>query len=145
MTKQFIWNTKLFYLIFWIHLYSVRLALKVGNLFPKKHSRCPHVFIQEFYSKIHAISISIPQFTTIFWGTRIVVTPNLITNVLHVPKVACSDYPSHPHLRSISQDELASHFCERPMLQGDALNFTTHEFAKALRILNMVMTFVLNP
>ena len=71
-------------------------------------------------------------------------TPNLITNVLHVPKVACPNYPSHPCLLSIFWYELASHFCERPMLWDDALNFTTHEFAKDLRILNMVMTFVLN-
>ena len=55
------------------------------------------------------------------------------------------NYPSHPHLRSISQDELASRFCERPMIWGDTLNFTTHDFAKSPRILNMVMTFVLTP
>ena len=28
---------------------------------------------------------------------------------------------------------------------GDLLNFTTHDFAKGRRILNMVMTFVLTP
>ena len=31
------------------------------------------------------------------------------------------------------------------MLWGDLLNFTTHDFAKGPRILNMVMTYVLTP
>ena len=49
--------------------------------------RCPIVFIQEFYSNIHGIDTSVPQFATTFRGTRIVVTPNLIPEVLHVPRV----------------------------------------------------------
>jgi len=44
----------------------------------KKAFRCPGMFIQEFYSNIYAINTSIPQFTTIFRGTRIVVTSELI-------------------------------------------------------------------
>ena len=28
--------------------------------------RCPDVFIQEFYSNMHAIGTSVPRFTTIF-------------------------------------------------------------------------------
>ena len=31
------------------------------------------------------------------------------------------------------------------MLWGETLNFTTHDFAKGSRILNMMMTFVLTP
>ena len=56
--------------------------------------RCPVVFIQEFYSNIHGIDTSVPQFATTFRGTRIVVTPDLIFEVLHVPRVAHLDYPS---------------------------------------------------
>ena len=63
----------------------------------------------------------------------------------HVPRVAHPDYPSHPHLRNIPRDELASLFCEKAMVWGDTLNFSTIEFAKGPRILNMVMTFVLTP
>ena len=68
----------------------------------EKPSRCPGMFIQEFYSNIHAIDTSIPQFNTIFRGARIVVTLELIFKVLHVHRVACPDYPSHPCLCFIS-------------------------------------------
>ena len=84
--------------------------------------------IKESYSNIHAINISIPQFTMVFKGTCIVLTSKLISNVLCVPRVAHSDYPSAPHFHSISQDELASHFCEKPILWGNTLNCTTHDF-----------------
>ena len=51
---------------------------------------------------MHSINTSVPQFTTVFRGTRIVVTPNFITEVLHIPRVDHPDYPSHPRLTSIS-------------------------------------------
>ena len=54
--------------------------------------RCPIMFIQEFYSNIHGIDTSVPRFATTFWGTCIVVTPNLISKVLHVPWVLHLDY-----------------------------------------------------
>ena len=60
------------------------------------------MFIQEFYLNIHAIDTSIPQFTTVFRGTHIIVTPELISEVLYIPRVVHLDYPSHPHLCSIS-------------------------------------------
>ena len=44
----------------------------------EKPSRCPDVFIQEFYSNMHAIDTSIPPFSTVLCGTCIVVTPNFI-------------------------------------------------------------------
>ena len=81
------------------------------------------MFIQEFYSNIHVIDISIFRFTMVFWGTRIVVTSKLIFEVLCVPRVA--------------------HFYEKAKVRGDTLNFSTNEFAKGPRILNMVMAFVL--
>ena len=65
---------------------------------------------------MHAIDTSVPQFTTIFHGTRIVVTSDFISKVLCVPRVDRPDYPSHPRLSSISRDELASFFCEKAML-----------------------------
>ena len=78
---------------------------------------------------MHAIDISIPWFTTVFRGTRIIVTPKLISKVLRVPRVDHPDYPSHEHLSSISKDELASLFCEKAMLWGGTLNFSTTKFA----------------
>ena len=53
--------------------------------------RCPIVFIQEFYSNMHGINTSVPQFTTVLRGTRIVVTPDLISEILHVSRVAHLD------------------------------------------------------
>ena len=64
--------------------------------------RCPNMFIQEFYSNMHAIDTSIPRFTTIFRGTHIIVTLEFISEVLHVPRVDCPDYPSHRPLSSVS-------------------------------------------
>ena len=111
----------------------------------EKPLRCPGVFIQEFYSNIHAIDTFVPQFITVFKGTHIVVTLELISKVLHVPKVVRPNYPSHPRLHSISRDELTTRFCEMAMVWGGLQNFTTHDFAKGPRILNMVMTFDLTP
>ena len=92
---------------------------------------------------MHAIDNSVPRFTTVFLGTHIVVTTKLIFEVLCVPRVDHPDYPSHRHLSSISRDELASLFCENAMLWWATLNFSTTEFAKGPRILNMVMIFVI--
>ena len=103
------------------------------------------MYIQEFYSNMHAIKSFVPRFITVSQGTHIIVTPEFIFEVLHVPRVDCPDYPSHRHLGFVSRDEMASLFCERAMMWGDTLNFSTTEFAKGPQILNMMMTFVLTP
>ena len=103
------------------------------------------MFIQEFYSNKHAIDISMPQFATTFRGTHIVVTPDLIPEVLHVSKVAHPDYPSYKRLRMVFRDELISHFCEKPSFWGGFLNTPCSGFAKSPCFLNMVMTFTLTP
>ena len=64
---------------------------------------CPTVIIQEFYSNMHSFDTSIPRFVTQVRGTHIVVTPKIIFNVLHVPRVLHPDYPSCPHLRTVSK------------------------------------------
>ena len=80
-----------------------------------------------------------------FWGTRIVVTLDLISKVLYVPKVAHLDYLGCDRLQTMSRDELLSHFCETPSIWGGKQNTLCSGFAKGLRFLNMVMTFVLTP
>ena len=60
----------------------------------KRPMRCPIVFIHEFDSNIHGIDTSVPRFATTFQGTRIVVTPDLISKVLHIPRVTHPNYPS---------------------------------------------------
>ena len=104
----------------------------------------PFVIIQEFYSNMHRFDYSVPQFITCIRGTCIVVTLDLISEVLHVPRVEFADYPSCEHLRSVSKDELSSHFCETPSSWGDRQNTPCSGFAKGLRFLNMVVTFVLH-
>ena len=106
---------------------------------------CPLVLIQEFYSNKHGIDHLVPLFFTRVRGTRIPVTPQLIADVLHVPKIEFPNYPSCEHLRTVSKDELMSSFCERPTSWGERLFTPCWPFAKGPRFMNMVMTFVLHP
>ena len=76
------------------------------------------MFIQEFYSNIHGINTSVPRFTMIFRSTRIVVTPYLISKVLHGLRVAHPNYLSCQRLRTVSKDELLSHFYKTPFTWG---------------------------
>ena len=48
-----------------------------------------------------------------------VVTPDLISEVLHIPRVEFVNYLGCEHLRTVSKDELASHFCETPSSWGN--------------------------
>ena len=73
---------------------------------------CPSVIIQEFYSNMHEIDTSVPHFFSCIRGTHIVVTPKIVTEVLHVPRVVHPDNPSCECLRTVSKDELLSRFCE---------------------------------
>ena len=74
----------------------------------------PSVLIQEFDSNIHGLDSSIPLFHTRIRGTRIIVTPQLVADELHVPRVEHPDYPGCEHLRTVSKDEMIFAFCERP-------------------------------
>ena len=76
---------------------------------------CPLVLIQEFYFNMHRIDHSVPFFFTRVRGTRIPVTPQLIADVLRVPRVEFLDNPSCKHLRTVSKDKLKSVFCEHPL------------------------------
>ena len=75
---------------------------------------CPTVLVLEFYSNMHGFDFSVPLFSTRVRGTRIVVTPQLVANVLHVPRLEHPDYPGCERLRTVSKDEMISAFCERP-------------------------------
>jgi len=43
---------------------------------------------------MHSIDTFVPQFTTELRGTRIIVTPDLVSEILHIPRVAHPDYPT---------------------------------------------------
>ena len=77
------------------------------------------------------------------WGTCIIVTPDLISEVLHVPRVAHLDYLDSDHLRIVSRDELLSHFCETPSSWGGKQKTPCSGFVKGSRFLNMVMACTL--
>ena len=75
---------------------------------------CPLVLIQEFYSNMHGINFSVPLFFTLVRGTHISITPQLVADVLRVPRIEFPDYPSCKRLRTVSRDKLMSSFCEHP-------------------------------
>ena len=85
----------------WVPLYGILVS-------------CPSVMIQEFYSNMHGFDHLVPHFVTHVQGTCIVVTPDIVSEVLHVPRVAHLDYPVCDHLRTVSKDKLSSLFYETP-------------------------------
>ena len=94
---------------------------------------------------MHRFDTSVPHFFSQVRGTRIVVTPNIVSKVLHIPRIAYLDYPSCDRLRIVSKDELSSLFYETLSSWGDRQNTPYSNFAKGPRFLNMVMTFILHP
>ena len=68
---------------------------------------------------MHGFDYSIPQFVTRFRGIRMVVTPGIVSEVLHIPRVTYLDYPSCERLWTVSKDELSSLFCETTSSWGD--------------------------
>ena len=75
---------------------------------------CLLVRFQEFYSNMHRIDRLVPLFFTRIRSTPIPVTPQLVVDVLRVPRIEFPDYPGCERLRTVSRDELMSTFCERP-------------------------------
>ena len=59
---------------------------------------------------MHGIDRLVPLFFTRVRGTRIPATPQLVADVLRVPRIEFSDYPSCERLRTVSRDELMSSF-----------------------------------
>ena len=65
------------------------------------------------------IYFSVPHFRNCVRGTCITVTPQIVADVLRVPKVEFPDYPGCERLRTVSKDELKSAFCEHPFDWGE--------------------------
>ena len=81
-----------------------------------KPVRCPIMFVQQFYFNLHDIDTNVRWFATRFRGTRIVVTPDLVAEVLCDPKVSHPDHPSCDRLQTVSWDMFISHFYETPSI-----------------------------
>ena len=94
---------------------------------------------------MHGFDFLVSQFFTHIRGTHIVVTLDIVFDVLHVPRVAHPNYPSFDRLRTVSNDKLIFAFCEHPSDLGDHQFTPCSTFAKGPRFMNMVMTFVLHP
>ena len=94
---------------------------------------------------MHGFDYSIPHFITRVQGTRIAITPQIVADVLRVPRVEFPDYPGCDHLKTVSKDELISAFCKYPSKWGERQFTYCSGFAKGPQFLNMVMIFVLHP
>ena len=69
---------------------------------------------------MHGFDYSVPHFITSVRGTSIVVTLQIIADVLRVPRVEFLDYLGCDRLRTVSKDELISAFCECPSDWGES-------------------------
>ena len=94
---------------------------------------------------MHEINTFVPHFFSHVRGMRIVVTLEIVSEVLHVPRVVHLDYRGCDRLRTVSKNKLSSLFCETPSSWGNRQNTHCSGFAKGSRFLNMVMPFVLYP
>ena len=94
---------------------------------------------------MHGLDTSVPLFHTRIRGTHIVVTPDIVSEVLYVLKVEHPNYLDCKHMRTVSKDKMIFAFCERPSDWGDRQFTPCLTFAKGPRFMNMVMTFVLHP
>ena len=81
---------------------------------------------------MHGIDSSVPLFHTRVRGTCIYVTPQLVADVLYVPRVEHPDYPKCDHLRTVSKDKMISAFCERLSDWGD------HQFTHVRLLLKVL-------
>ena len=77
------------------------------------------VLIQEFYSNMHRFDLLVPLFITRVRGMRIVVTSELVSDVLYVLRVEHLDYLGCKRLKTVSKDEMISAFYEHPSDWGD--------------------------
>ena len=68
---------------------------------------------------MHGFDYSVPHFVSRVRGTCIVVTSNVVSDVLHVPKVVHPNCLGSERLKTVSKDELISAFCERRSDWGD--------------------------
>jgi len=63
---------------------------------------------------MHRFDYAVPFFVTRVRGTCIVVTPDIVSDVLHVLRVKHPNYHGCDRLRTVSKDELISSFYGRP-------------------------------
>ena len=77
---------------------------------------CPSVLIQEFYSNMYGFDFLVPLFSTRIRGTHIIVTPQLVVDVLYVPRIKHPDYPDCERVRTVSKNEMISVSVSAPQI-----------------------------
>ena len=82
---------------------------------------------------MHEIDRSVPLFFTRVRGTRIPVTPQLVADVLRIPRIEFPNYPGCERLRTVSTNELMFAFCECPTTWGEHL---LHHVDLSLKVLD---------
>ena len=140
----FIRNVKSFCQIFLTLTYLLSSTLGVRSYYVAPRSRALLSSYRSF-TPICTNLYSTSLFITLVRDVCMVVTPAIVAEVLHVPRVAHLDYPSSECLKTVSKDVLVPLFCETPSSWGDCQNTPCSAFDKGLRFLNMVMIFVLHP
>ena len=138
--EAFIQNAKSFWVILLTLTFPLSFTVRNESLFVTSPS-----FVLSCYFNMHGIDRFVPHFVTRVLGISIPITPQLVADVLRVPRIDFFDYPSCERLRIVSKDELMSSFCERPLAWGECQFTYCSGFAKGPQFLNMVMTFVLYP
>ena len=115
----FIWNAKSSYRIFLILTFPFSSTAGVGSHFVASRSLVPRWSYRSFTLTCTDLIILYLIFFTCVRGTCIVVTSDLISEVLHVPRGTHPDYPRCDRLRTVSKDELSSLFYETPSSWGN--------------------------
>ena len=68
---------------------------------------------------MHGFDFLVSLFHTRIQGMLIVVTPELVSDVLRVSRVEFPNYLGCERLRTVSKDEMISAFCDRPSNWGN--------------------------
>ena len=82
---------------------------------------------------MHGLDSSIPLFHTRVRGTHIIVTLELVFDVLRVPRVEYPDYPGCECLRIVSKYEMIFTFCEHPLI---GVIVSLHHVSRLLKVLD---------
>ena len=96
---------------------------------------CPSKLIQEFYSNMHEFDYSVPLFVTHVRGTHIMVTQDIVFEVLRVPRVEHLDYPGCDRLRTCPKRSSYLLFVSVPLIGVIVSSLLRRTLLKALGFL----------
>ena len=145
INEAFIRNAKSFCRTLPTPTFPLSFTVGDGSHYVTSQSHVLSCLSRSFTPTCTGIDRSVTLFFTRVRGMHIPLTPQLVADVLRVPRIEFPNYPSCKRLRTVSGDELMSAFCEHPTAWGEHLFIPYRPFAKGPRFMNMVMTFILHP